>query len=307
MRCTEILVARGFRVKYSDKILPQEYDEVIAIFTKVSIVLNKTFLKQFINLKFIVTPSTGIDTIKLSKEQSNMVDLITLRDDKKTLESFFSTREVFFWLLISLLRNTHSGSKIVEGGVWNRNLHFGENVYGKSLGILGFGRIGRHIAEVAKSMGMKVKAFDINPLATKNINDFQFQSIDHFLSDLNVLSVNIDDRPSNQFFINSHLISKLPARGAYLINTSRGSLVDEDAIIKGLKHGQILGYGTDVLAGEGSEVNWLTKNKLWIEMSKGKYNIIITPHLGGATKENILKAELSVTNTFLKRYISNGK
>ena len=307
VRCSEILRARGFRVKHSDKILRQEYDEVIAIFTKVSFVLNETFLKQFINLKFIVTPSTGTDTIKLSKEQSSMVDLITLRDDKRTLESFFSTREVFFWLLISLLRNTHSGSKIVEGGVWDRNLHFGENVYGKTLGILGFGRIGRHIADVAKSMGMKVKAFDINPLATKNINEFQFKSIDHFLSDLNVLSVNIDDRPSNQFFVNSHLISKLPDRGAYLINTSRGSLVDEYAIIKGLKHGQILGYGTDVLAGEGSEVNWLTKNKLWIEMNKGRYNIIITPHLGGATKENIVKAELSVIKTFLDRYNSNGK
>ena len=307
LRCTEMLLAEGFKVKYSDKILAQEYDEVIAIFTKVSVVINETFLEQFINLKFIVTPSTGKDTIRLSEEQRTRLDLITLRDDKRTLESFFSTREVFFWLLISLLRNTHSGSKMVENGVWDRNLHFGENIHGKNLGILGFGRIGRHIAEVARSMGMKVKAFDINPQATKNIKNFKFQSIEDFLSDLNILSINIDDRPSNQHLLNSKFISKLPARGAFIINTSRGSLVDENAIIKGLERGKILGYGTDVLAGEGSELNWLTKNKLWIEMNKGKHNIIITPHLGGATNENILKAEISVLNTFLERYKFNDK
>lgn len=301
------LIMKGFDIQSLDKISPHQHKDVVAIFTKVSVVLTSDFLEQFINLKFIVTPSTGTDTIKLSIEQRSKVELITLRDDQRTLESFFSTREVFFWLLISLLRRTYSGSKMVESGVWNRNLYFGENIYGKNLGILGFGRLGKQIAEVATAMGMKIKAFDINPLVTKNMNKYQTESINDFLSDLDILSINIDDRPSNQHFINSQLISKLPTRGAYLINTARGHLVEEESIIIGLEQGRILGYGADVLAGEGSELNWLQNNKLWVEMIRGEHNIIITPHLGGATSENVLKAELSVLKTFLERFHPNGK
>lgn len=295
------LESTGFEIRNYKNILESEFERVFAIFTKVSVTLREESLVKFINLNYVVTPSTGTDTIRLGARNKHDVTVITLRDDPDTLSSFFSTREIFFWLLTSLLRKAHTGSKEVESGKWNRNSHLGTNLHGKRLGILGFGRVGKHIAEVASAFGMQIAAYDSFLQETNIVGVKVASSVDELLASIDVLSINIDDRRENEAFVNTELISKFPKSGLYIVNTARGFVVDEDAIICGLHSGAILGYGTDVLLGEGEDFDWLTQNKIWKAMKDQKLNIVITPHLGGATQENIARAENSVVSTFLKR------
>ena len=288
----------------SDNLRQISPEAVFGIFLKVSTKLDSKTLDLYPNLKAIVIPATGTDLIDLRHVNEKKIDLISLRNHRETIGNFSSTTEIFLWLMISLLRNTLAGANDVIEGNWNRDAHIGTNIKGKKLGILGYGRIGRQIGSIAATMGMQVYFFDKNEFQESDNDSIKLNSAEELFEVSDVISINVDSDESNRSLVNSTILSKRAGRGLYLINTSRGFIVDEFAIIDALSTGNLLGYAADVLVGEGELTSWLTSNPLWKVNQKSQYNIVITPHLGGATRENIEISEQVVLETFLRKYKS---
>lgn len=276
------------------KIKMQDYSKVLAIFTKVSIKLDNNLIKKFPNLIAIGIPATGIDMVDKEFCDEQNIKIISLREHefKSTLESFSSTSEIFFWHLLSLVRNCQKASEAVSFGNWNRNKFIGHNLRNLNLGIVGFGRLGKQISCLGNSLGMNVRFYDIDKTKKPNDSITRCNSLEELFSKSNVISINVSVDKSNQKFINSDLIREVKLKPFYIINTSRGSVIDETAIINGLSKGKIDGYGADVLEGEGSfDSEWLIRNPLWQALTTKHYNITLTPHIGGATFQNILFSE----------------
>ena len=278
-------------------------NQVIAIGTKVSKPVTRNMMENFPNLRFILTPTTGTDLIDKSFTTLKNIKIISLRDDPELLKTFYSTREIFLWLLLSIMRNAHAGAISVDKGQWERSNFIGTNLHGKRIGILGFGRIGKQIANLMMSLGCTVYAFDNHP-KLKKLRGVNFvKSASELINSVDILSINLDDTEGNKFFVNKKLLKSIGSDGIFVINTARGFVVNEIDILWALKNGKILGYGADVLDGEGKNVGWLKENQLWKTKNENRsLNVVITPHLGGATKENIANAELSVILKFLEAY-----
>lgn len=278
-------------------------NEIVAIGTKVSKPVPKNLMEKFPNLRFVLTPTTGTDLIDKSFTAAKNIRVISLRDDPKLLKTFNSTPEIFLWLLLSIMRNAHSGAISVDKGQWNRSHFIGTNLHGKKIGILGFGRIGIQISNLMIALGCTVYAFD-NNFNIKKFKGVKFvKSANELVNSVDILSININDSESNKSYVDKNLLKSIGSDGIFVVNTSRGFVVNEIDILWALKNGKILGYGADVLNGEGRKAGWLKENQLWKSKSKNNsLNLVITPHLGGATKENIIQAEHSVISNFIQAY-----
>ena len=187
----------------------------------------------------------------------------------------------------------HAAAHVLDGG-WNRDRFWGTQLRGKRMGIVGFGRIGAMVAGAAAAFGMDVVACDtaqgkISPPAKP-------VSFDELLRTSDVIYVHATALPENRYLIDRSAVERVK-RGAVLINTARGSLVDEVAVAEALEEGRLFGVATDVLAGE--EHGGVSASPLLASARAGR-NVLITPHIGGATRESIAATETALIERFLE-------
>lgn len=192
------------------------------------------------NAKFIVSPSTGTNHISV-----NSIPVIDIKNDK-VLDTIPSTAEHNIYLILSLIRNATPVQQLSD----------------LDLGILGYGRLGKMLDSKCYYL--------FNDVLLKDIN----MEDDGFFSDTDVLSINIDLKKENINFINKEFINKFN-KNIFIVNTSRGEVVNEEDILELIDSGKVLGYATDVIKEEYTNINTPLKN---IENSN---KIIITPHVGG--------------------------
>lgn len=291
----QLLGERIQAIEYNN-LSKSDFKYVLTVFTKVSTVLDNNLLEKFPNLKFIGIPATGLDLIDKSYCTKKNIRVFSLRDSeaKQFVDCFTSTPEIVFWHLISLMRKTHDAAKKVQVGHWDRNLFMGNNLNGACLGIFGYGRIGKVVAKIGESFGMEVAYYDKN-IKESHSRFKNFNTPEELIAFSNVISINISATMHNTSFLDSRKLAYIKKSPFYLINTSRGLVVDEVAIIDNLESGSIDGYATDVLSGEGStDSNWLEDSSIYRALTDKKLNILITPHIGGATFENITTAEIYI-------------
>ena len=252
--------------------------------------LDAEYLCRFPRLQFVVSPTTGLNHIDLEYCAANQITVISLKGETGFLDSIRSTSELAFALILALVRNIVPGSKSVRRGHWNRDEFKGRELSALTLGVLGFGRIGRHIISLAKAFGMSVLGCDpyVDP---KNLigDHVQFCTQDELFSIADIVTVHVDYRPENNRMITRKDFERMRP-GGYFINTSRGELVSEEDIIWALEEGRLAGAGLDVLAEEQDERRLF--NKKIIEYAKKNEKLIITPHLGGCTLDAMHKTEL---------------
>ena len=171
--------------------------------------------------------------------------------------------------------------RIVIDGGWDRNLFPGIMLRGKTLGIIGCGRIGMWMSKYALGFDMNVLGYDTNNPNIDNSPHFKFCELDELLKTSDFVSVNI---PLNEFtknYMNEERL-KLLKRTAILVNTSRGEVLDESYLLYMLENDLIAGAGLDVLIGEPN-----VKNHPLINYSKNNNNLILTPHIGGFSPESL--------------------
>jgi D-3-phosphoglycerate dehydrogenase len=166
------------------------------------------------------------------------------------------------------------------------------------LGILGYGRIGKKIAEYGNVFGMEVGIYDPH---IQKCNVKRFNSIETFLEWTDILSIHLPLNKETKGMLNENLLRKLP-KGALIINTSRGAVIDEPALVKLLEEKHIAGAAVDVLSAE--QPKELRNESVLLKYAKGNDNVIITPHIGGATIDSMKKTEVFVANK-LKEFVKN--
>jgi lactate dehydrogenase-like 2-hydroxyacid dehydrogenase len=263
--------------------------DVTHIYTRLSIKLDGKFLSNYPNLKFIGCPTTSIDHIDTDFCHRNEIKITTIRNQKKLLRNITSTAELATWFLIELSRNPSKYANNVLKGKWNRYEYVNESLNGKTLGIIGLGRVGKQVARVFLNLGMRIIFFDSKKFIfsrykrVSNINQIAEQS--------DFITIHVNGVIENNNLIARDFLSHLKSSGSYIVNTSRGLVVNEVDIVESLTNGNLVGYATDVLDGEyASDLKWLNANPLWKKLNlDGK--IVITPHIGGATVDSLIRVD----------------
>ncbi len=300
--------------KFTSKEVQKQNDvEILSIFIHSAITANH--LAKLSKLKLICTMSTGFDHIDLEacKKRGIAVCNVPTYGENTVAEQTFA-------LLLALSR------KIVDSVNRTREDNYGVeklrgfDLKGKILGIVGCGNIGQNVVKIAKGFGMIPQVFDVqqNFQLAKDL-DFSYVSLDKLLSTSDIVTLHVPYNKATHHLINKKTITKMK-KGAYLINTSRGGVVDTDALIKGLLSKKIAGCGLDVLEEEkdlfnsakvlrrdfSKEVNvqTLVENHVLHTLP----NVLITPHNAFNTTEaleRIVKTTIENIQAFKKGKMIN--
>ena len=267
-----------------DKPITDTDFETLVVF--VSSQLDETVLVQFPKVRAIVTRSTGYDHI----------DLIACRARGITVSNVpaygeATVAEYTFALLLSLSRKIYLGfHQVRESGSFSVTNLRGFDLEGKTLGIVGTGRIGRHVARIARGFGLKVIAHDAHPdQQFAGSLGMTYQSLAELLGQSDIVTLHIPALPETEHLLNTKTFSQMK-RGSILVNTSRGSVIETQALVVALQSGQVGGAALDVLEEEGvirDELDFLVTghpeehnlktvlaNHVLIDLP----NVIVTPH-----------------------------
>jgi glycerate dehydrogenase len=238
--------------------------------------LSARTLKQLKRLRYVGAIFTGYDEIDL-KAARELNILVTNVPTYGTA----SVAQLVFALLLELCHHVALHSAATHAGEWSRSPDFSfwktplVELQGKTMGIVGFGRIGRHAAEIAKAMGMRVIAADAGRKEAPDWPDFRWCDVDELMAAADVVSLHCPLLPQTRGIVNASSLSKMRP-GSFLINTSRGPLVVEQDLADALNDGRLAGAAVDVLSSEPPPLdNPLLRAK----------NCIVTPHIAWATKE----------------------
>jgi glycerate dehydrogenase len=262
------------------------------------VLLNKTpmsaaSMAALPDLKFIGVLATGY----------NIVDVAAARERGIVITNIptygtASVAQFAFALLLELCHRVGSHSEAVRGGAWSRNPDWSFWLYplvelsGKTMGIAGFGRIGRQTGQIAQAMGMRVIAHDSDTRNAPAWEGFRWVNLDELAAESDVISLHCPLFPETKGMINAGLLARMKST-AFLINTSRGPLVVDQDLADALNNGAIAGAGLDVLSVEPpADTNPLLKAK----------NCLVTPHIAWATKEarsRLLDIAVSNVESFL--------
>lgn len=253
-------------------------------------------------LKVIVTATTGLDHIDVDYARSKGVAVLSLGRETQFLRTVNATAEHTWALLLVLLRRIPQAVLAVRDGRWDRDAFRGRELDGKRLGVVGLGRIGRRVAGYGLAFGMRLAAYD--PYAVEWLDGVtRLPELGALLRRSDVLSLHVPLDGQTQGMIGANELARMPS-GSVLVNTSRGQLLDEGALLEALESDQLAGAALDVIARE-REPEKRAESAL-LAYARTHDHLVITPHLGGATHESMARTEL-LTACKLAAFLGDGK
>ncbi len=261
--------------------LSQEIEKYDIVLCGLGLNFSKDVLDKAVKLKTLVTATTGLDHIDIAHAEKKGVKIISLKGEDEFLNTITGTAELALALMISIARNIPQSVESVLKGEWDRESFKGHSLHGQTLGVVGLGRLGRWMARYGQAMGKKVLFTDPNVES----DTYKKVSLDELLSQSDVVSIHIHLTPETEYMFNGTTFAKMKS-SAYIVNTSRGKLINETDLIDALEKKMIAGYATDVLDGETSFLGTKTGNHPLVEYAKKNRNLLIVPHIGGMTYES---------------------
>lgn len=253
--------------------------EFDAFIPSLEVRLTRDLIERCPGLRVVATPSTGWDHLDTVSLQERGIHLISLREETEFLSRVTCTAEMAWALLLAVVRKLPWSFEAVKKGDWARDRFRGHQLSGMTLGILGYGRLGRIAADFGVAFRMRVIACDRRSTDfAPGVEGVDFETL---IRDSDVLSIHIHLTPENEKLIDREVFARMKA-GAVILNTSRGGIIDESALIDALESGHLRGAGLDVIDGEWNED--LTQHPL-IQYARSHDNLVISPHTGGVTYE----------------------
>lgn len=220
------------------------------------------------NLKLVIRGGVGVDNIDVAYAEENG---IAVRNTPKA--SSASVAELALAHMFALARFVSISNVTMRQGEWNKKKYEGIEIAGKTLGIIGFGRIGRMLAAKANALGMKIIATDV--MKVENAPEYaEITTFDEVIKKADFISLHVPMPKDKKPVITAKEISEMKD-GAFIINAARGGIIDEDALCDALDSGKLSGAGLDVFAEEPCKNERLLKNP----------KVSATPHIGGQTVE----------------------
>lgn len=229
-------------------------------------------------LKMIIRAGVGTDNIDVEYAEENGIQV------KNTPRaSSDAVAELAIAHMLCLARFIGDANITMKKGQWNKKKYTGIELSGKKLGLVGFGRIARETARKARALGMKI--YYTNRVGDKNYSDYKWLEFDELLKKADFISIHVPYDENTCPLISDREFS-LMKEGAFLVNTARGGVVDEKALLKALENGKIAGAGMDVFENEPEPDRNLVEHPL----------VIATPHIGASTNEARARIGVEVLN-----------
>ena len=302
---TEQLLAKGFVLEED---FTSSYDEVLqkinqydGIIIRSRIPLNKNFLENAQNLKFIARVGAGMENIDLETAKNLGISLINSPEGNRD-----AVAEHVVAMLLILMNRLFIASEEVKNGIWKREENRGDELLGKTFGIIGYGNMGKATAKRLSGFGVEVIFYDILP----NLEDeFAKQvSLEELQERADILSLHIPLDASTEYLVDKNFISKMK-KNFYLVNTARGKNVKTSALVDALKSGKVKAAALDVLEYEKSSFENLdistslsTRNKEDLQFLLESNQVIVTPHIAGWTHQSKEKLAQFIVDKIVQQF-----
>lgn len=241
--------------------------------------LTPEMLQRALKLKIISCATTGSDHIARDGLEQRGISVRTLKEDPDILRNITPAAELSFALLMALARKLPAATKHVQEGRWTREEFPGVMLRGKTLGLIGCGRIGGWMARYARAFDMDVIGYD--PLLKNFPDTIREVALSEVFSESDFVSIHVHLSSGTMGLVTKALIDSMKP-GAFLVNTSRGAIVDESALLAALEVGRLAGAGLDVLDGEPN-----TSDHPLVRYARTHENLLITPHIGGFSPDAV--------------------
>ncbi|WP_048146653.1 D-2-hydroxyacid dehydrogenase [Pyrococcus abyssi] len=289
-KAIQILKDAGLEVIYEE--YPEEdrlvelVKDVEAIIVRSKPKVTRKVIESAPKLKVIARAGVGLDNIDVEAAKERGIEVVNA-----PAASSRSVAELAVALMFAVARKIAFADRKMREGVWAKKQAMGIELEGKTLGIIGFGRIGYQVAKIARALGMNLLLYDPYPNEerAKEVGG-KFVDLETLLRESDIVTIHVPLLESTYHLINEERL-KLMKKSAILINTSRGAVVDTNALVKALEEGWIAGAGLDVYEEEP-----LPKDHPLTKFD----NVVLTPHIGASTVEAQERAGVEVAEKVVK-------
>lgn len=287
------LLKKNFYVNYdktmfeSEEKIKKEISNCEAIIVRNKTQLQKSILDNALNLKFVGRLGVGLDNIDKEYCEKKNIHVQTA-----TGMNADSVAEYVIGSSLYLIKNIILFDNNTKKGLWPRSSFTSNELKDKIFGLIGFGAIGKKVCKLAKNFGAKVISYD--PYINSNLeNEFnlKFTTFEEVIKTSNIISIHVPLNEETKNLINSNVFNKM-SKKPILINTSRGSIVNEKDLIDAYKNKNISGFALDVFGKEPVEDNFY-------KQIDDTFNCILTPHISGVTQESNKKISEFITNKLI--------
>ena len=285
----KILIDNGLQVSYEPEITPEQILEKISTFNIVIVRSRTKITKEMIekadNCKIIARVGVGLDNVDQDAAKSKNIRIINAVEGAMN-----AVAELVLGLMLSLARQTTKADRAIRNEQWLKKELIGTELRGKYLGIIGLGNIGKRLGRLARALNMNIIGYDVVPIDEEFAKEVGLMRADlnTLLQSSDYISVHVPLLDSTYHLLDAEKISAMK-KTAKIINTSRGGVVDEDALYDALKNGTLGGAALDVFEKEPAIGTKLAELE----------NVILTPHIGAQTKE----AQLLAANVIAEKII----
>lgn len=269
----------------------EKYEGVII---RSRIPLDARLLEKGKNLKFIARVGAGMENIDVSKAQELGIKLINSPEGNRD-----AVAEHCLGMLLVLMNRLFISANEVKNNIWLREENRGEEIKGKTFGLIGYGNMGKALAKRLLGFGCEVIFYDIKP----NLSDgFAKQvSLEELQANADILSLHIPLNDKTHYIIDEKFISEMK-KNFYFINTSRGKNVKTSALIEGIKSGKVKGACLDVLEYEKSSFENLELENDDLQYLLNSEKVIVTPHIAGWTHQSKIKLAQTIVDKILAEF-----
>jgi D-3-phosphoglycerate dehydrogenase len=255
------------QVVYKPQDVKAALQDADALIVRSATKVTKELIADAPGLKVVARAGVGLDNVDQAACKAKGIKVINTPGASSN-----AVAELALGLILGAFRNIQKAHHQMKGGKWEKKTLTGNEIEGKTLGIIGYGRIGALLGKKADALGMKVISFNPPPRQEDGIVKF-VDDLDSFLGMADVVSIHVPATPQTINLVSAANIAKMK-NGVIIINTSRGEIIDEDALYDAVKSGKVAGAALDVYRSE-------PYNGKLLELE----NVYLTPHIGASTKE----------------------
>jgi len=279
------------KVGLSEDELVSEIKNYTGLIVRSAVTVTEKIINNAENLKVIGRPGVGVDNVDLIAASAKGIVVMNT-----PLGNVQATAELTFGIIHSLMRKVNIANHSMHQNKWEKKKFIGNEMFGKTIGIIGFGNIGKKINEISKVYGMNVVVHS-SSLTEKEATSFEVKnlSVEKLLGVSDIITFHNKLSEKSKYLINSETL-KLVKKNALIINCARGGLVNEADIKKALELEMLGGYGCDVYENEPE------KNSIF----SGLDNVVMTPHIGASTVEAQEKVAYQIAEQIVE-FIKNNK
>ncbi|PPR48320.1 MAG: Hydroxypyruvate reductase [Alphaproteobacteria bacterium MarineAlpha5_Bin8] len=265
---------------YKDiKKIIKNFDAIYTNPNKSKVYIDEKLINLGTRLKVICTASTGTNHININYAKKKRIHIISLKNERKTINKISSTAEHALALTLATLRNITASFDSVKKGEWDYTKYIGRQLDHLTIGIIGYGRLGKLYSKYIKAFKSKILVYDpyksINSSSVK-----QVKKIEYLYKKSDIISLHVHLNKETKEMINKQSFN-LMKKDVTIINTSRGEIVKQNDLIYFIKRNSQAKYASDVLSDEILN----KKNNLLVNLARKNNQVLLTPHIGGMTKE----------------------